>query len=145
MQDAKLPEKVVETVLDRGKLSKSEVLLLFGCPPDDYEHLKKDILRRWGNKVESGPRKIGGFVAKYRRRGRPKTATLPPAELELSEWERASIQRLAAVLDHVSLEDLLATCDSGRVFELEFFTGSGTASGFGIGKDNENNIYRFVF
>ena len=39
----------------------------------------------------------------------------------------------------------LVVCESGRVFELEFVTGAGTASGFGIGKDNEDNIYRFVF
>lgn len=39
----------------------------------------------------------------------------------------------------------LATCGKGRMFQLEFVTGAGTAHGFGIGKDNEENIYRFVF
>ena len=39
----------------------------------------------------------------------------------------------------------LAVCDRGRTFQLEFVTGAGTAHGFGIGKDNEENIYRFVF
>lgn len=39
----------------------------------------------------------------------------------------------------------LATCKSGRTLQLEFVTGAGTAHGFGIGKDNEGNIYRFVF
>ena len=77
-------------MLDRGKLSKSEVLLLFGCPPEDYEDLKKEILKLWGRQVQSGPRRIGGFVAKYRGTGRPKTVTLLPTELKLSEWERAS-------------------------------------------------------
>lgn len=38
----------------------------------------------------------------------------------------------------------LAMCKSGRVLDLEFMSGT-TAHGFGIGKDNENNVYRFVF
>ena len=44
-----------------------------------------------------------------------------------------------------NLGQALVACDTGRTFELEFLTGAGTASGFGIGKDNEGNIYRFVF
>jgi len=39
----------------------------------------------------------------------------------------------------------LAVCSTGRSLQLEFVTGAGTAHGFGIGKDNEGNIYRFVF
>ncbi len=39
----------------------------------------------------------------------------------------------------------LATCTTGRTFQIEFVTGAGTAHGYGIGKDNEGNIYRFVF
>jgi len=39
----------------------------------------------------------------------------------------------------------LATCKTGRVVDLEFVTGAGTAHGFGIGKDNQQNIFKFVF
>ena len=39
----------------------------------------------------------------------------------------------------------LAVCSTGRSVQLEFVTGAGTAHGFGIAKDNESNIYRFVF
>jgi hypothetical protein len=39
----------------------------------------------------------------------------------------------------------LATCASGAVLDLEFVTGAGTAHGYGIGKDNRENVYRFVF
>ena len=39
----------------------------------------------------------------------------------------------------------LLTCDRGRTFQIEFITGAGTANGFGIGKDNEGNVYRMVF
>jgi hypothetical protein len=39
----------------------------------------------------------------------------------------------------------IIVCGKGRTLQLEFVTGAGTAHGFGIGKDNESNIYRFVF
>lgn len=39
----------------------------------------------------------------------------------------------------------LAVCSKGRSVQLEFVTGAGTAHGFGIAKDNEGNVYRFVF
>jgi hypothetical protein len=39
----------------------------------------------------------------------------------------------------------LVTCTKGRTFQIEFVTGAGTAHGFGVGKDNEGNLYRFVF
>lgn len=39
----------------------------------------------------------------------------------------------------------VAVCTSGRVVDVEFVTGAGTGHGFGIGKDNQNNVFRFVF
>lgn len=39
----------------------------------------------------------------------------------------------------------LATCPKGRTYQLEFVTNAGTAHGSGIGKDNQGNVYRFVF
>ncbi|MCC7460628.1 MAG: hypothetical protein IT286_04920 [Proteobacteria bacterium] len=38
-----------------------------------------------------------------------------------------------------------AVCDDGRRFEFEFVTGSGTASGFGIARDTEGNIFKCLF
>lgn len=39
----------------------------------------------------------------------------------------------------------IATCTKGRVVQIEFITGAGTAHGFGIAKDNENNVFKMVF
>ncbi len=39
----------------------------------------------------------------------------------------------------------LLVCNRGRTIQIEFVTGAGTANGFGIGKDNEDNLYKFVF
>ena len=38
----------------------------------------------------------------------------------------------------------LVVCEKGNVFQVEFVT-AGSAHGFGIAKDREENIYRFVF
>lgn len=33
----------------------------------------------------------------------------------------------------------------GTIIEVEFYTGSGTANGFGLAKDNKGNIYKVLF
>lgn len=35
--------------------------------------------------------------------------------------------------------------NKGTVMEVEFYTGSGTANGWGIAKDNRDNIYKVIF
>lgn len=37
------------------------------------------------------------------------------------------------------------TCNQGRIIQVEFVTGAGTANGFGFAKDNKGNIYRVLF
>lgn len=39
----------------------------------------------------------------------------------------------------------LLACSRGTKFEAEFVTGSGTASGYGIAKDSNGNIYKMIF
>ena len=39
----------------------------------------------------------------------------------------------------------MLTCDQGRVINVEFITGAGTANGFGFAKDNKGNVYRVLF
>ncbi len=35
--------------------------------------------------------------------------------------------------------------NKGTIIEVEFYTGSGTANGFGLAKDNHGNIYKVLF
>ena len=35
--------------------------------------------------------------------------------------------------------------NKGTLIEIEFYTGSGTANGFGLAKDNHGNIYKVLF
>lgn len=39
----------------------------------------------------------------------------------------------------------IATCSDGRRLQVEFVTGAGTAHGYGVAKDSDSNVYRFVF
>lgn len=39
----------------------------------------------------------------------------------------------------------IVTCASGNVVQMEFVTGAGSASGFGIAKDSAGNVFRVVF
>ena len=38
-----------------------------------------------------------------------------------------------------------ATCSGGTTVEAEFYTGSGTANGYGVAKDSKSNVYKMVF
>jgi hypothetical protein len=37
------------------------------------------------------------------------------------------------------------TCSQGTTMEAEFFTGSGTANGYGVAQDSNSNVYKILF
>lgn len=37
------------------------------------------------------------------------------------------------------------TCTKGTTIEAEFYTGSGTANGYGVAKDSNQNVYKMLF
>jgi len=39
----------------------------------------------------------------------------------------------------------MMSCDQGTVIDMEFYTGSGTANGNGVAKDNKGNIFKVIF
>jgi len=45
----------------------------------------------------------------------------------------------------VNRGEAMSFCPSGRSIEAEFFTGSGTANGYGVAKDSDGNIYKMLF
>lgn len=100
-------KQVKEQVLNRGKLTKTEILLLFSLPAERYSELRNVIISSFSDDIESGPQRIGGLVAKYHRRGRPTKDVLPPARFELAEWEKVTVAKLVDMLDHKTIEDLL--------------------------------------
>lgn len=45
----------------------------------------------------------------------------------------------------VNRGEAFAVCTHGTTVEAEFFTGSGTANGYGVARDSRGNIYRMLF
>lgn len=45
----------------------------------------------------------------------------------------------------VNRGEAFGTCSNSSTFEVEFFTGSGTANGYGVAKDSEGNVFRLIF
>jgi DNA repair protein RadD len=102
MKIDELADEVEQRILERGGFTKAEVIRFWPIDEDSYSTLKSILLRR--GRVEIGPRRVGGFQAKRQRDG------LPPeteARLLLEEWERTVTQKLADLLQHKDLEDLL--------------------------------------
>jgi len=63
-----------------------------------------------------------------------------------SIWESVygsgfSVSNLAGV----NKGEAMLVCDDGTVYQVEFYTGSGTASGSGVAKDNKENIFKLLF
>lgn len=50
-----------------------------------------------------------------------------------------------ANLPGVNRGEAMLVGDRGTVMEVEFFTGSGTANGTGVAKDNQGNYYKVLF
>lgn len=45
----------------------------------------------------------------------------------------------------VNKGEAMLVCDKGTLMQVEFLTGSGTANGTGIAKDNRGNIFKVLF
>ena len=48
-------------------------------------------------------------------------------------------------LPGVNRGEAMLVGDRGTVIQVEFYTGSGTANGAGVAKDNKGNVYRVLF
>jgi hypothetical protein len=45
----------------------------------------------------------------------------------------------------VNRGEAILFCDRGTKIEVEFYTGSGTANGYGLAKDTRGNLYKVLF
>jgi hypothetical protein len=41
--------------------------------------------------------------------------------------------------------EAMAVCKSGNRLQVEFYTGSGTASGLGVASDDNGNVFKLIF
>lgn len=51
----------------------------------------------------------------------------------------------AGILPGVNRGEAMLVGERGTVIQVEFFTGSGTANGTGVAKDNKENIFKVLF
>lgn len=95
----------------------------------------------------------------------PLTLTLPSGETCQGQWSSAAPQQVsvssggmftmygpaagysvtAGNVPGVNRGEVFMSCDQGATVQAEFFTGSGTASGYGVARDSFGNIYKMVF
>jgi hypothetical protein len=95
----------------------------------------------------------------------PLTMTLPNGEACTGQWSSAAPQQVAVTsaslftlygpaagysvtagnVPGVNRGEAFMNCDRGTTVQAEFYTGSGTANGYGVAKDSSNNIYKMLF
>lgn len=64
----------------------------------------------------------------------------------LSAWAAAfGAGYSVKIVPGVNRGEAVAVGNKGTVVEIEFYTGSGTANGVGVAKDNKGNIYKLLF
>lgn len=51
----------------------------------------------------------------------------------------------SGILPGVNKGQAFLTCTGGTTIEAEFFTGSGTANGYGVARDSNANVYKMIF
>jgi hypothetical protein len=91
--------------------------------------------------------------------------TLPDGEACRGKWSSAAPQQVsvstgslfsmygsaagygvtAGNVPGVNRGEAFLTCDRSTTIQAEFFTGSGTANGYGVAKDSRGNIYKMIF
>lgn len=103
-QDVPIAE-IIQMILDRGGLTKDDILQLWGLSEADYAALKAALD---GEKlIEPGPRRTGGFVARFNRKPAPVVDSEVAEPTFKSEYERIASARLVELLSHAELEELL--------------------------------------
>ena len=45
----------------------------------------------------------------------------------------------------VNRGEAFVSCNQGTTMQVEFYTGSGTANGYGLAKDSLGNVYKLIF
>jgi hypothetical protein len=91
----------------QGKLTKDQILESWGIADADYRELQKAVLAA-DKSIEKGPKHSGGFEVKKRKGKFPEDGAADTLLLR-NEWEKGTVARLAELLQHGHLEDLLGT------------------------------------
>lgn len=98
-------KEVMERFNDKGEITQDEILTHWPLFKNEifYADLQKIIL---DDRIEKGPRGVGGFIAK-RRMGALPDEGLSVGLLLKDEWEKVTANRFCELFDHKTLESFL--------------------------------------
>lgn len=97
--------EIIQMILDRGRLTKDDILLLWGLSDEQYAVLKSELD---GHRlIEPGPKGTGGFVANFAHKPKGAKESEVPEPTYRSEHERVAAARLVELLNFQDLEELL--------------------------------------
>jgi len=104
MLDRGIAREVREIVLERGHVSKSDIVETYRLTEDDYIELQEQILAN--RSIRKGPKRTGGFTL-YEERQR--ISEKPSNEMPLlrTQWEEQAVERLTELLTGDALSTLL--------------------------------------
>jgi len=105
MLDQTIVREVLELILERGRLTKGEIIEIHSLTEDDYVTLQKRVLGA-NSGIGKGPKRTGGFVLWDRRKRTAKEASNERLLLR-TKWEEASVERLGELLTASQLNILL--------------------------------------
>ncbi len=72
----------------------------------------------------------------------PQQMSITSASLFTTYGPVAGYAVTAGNVPGVNRGEAFVACDRGTTMQVEFFTGSGTANGYGVAKDSANNVYK---
>ena len=103
-QGLPVPE-IIRMILDRGRLTKDDIKLLWDVTEEQYEALKERLESE--KLIEPGPRRIGGFTARFVRRPKQAATASTTPDLFRNDVDSQAAARLTELLSHEDLESLL--------------------------------------
>jgi hypothetical protein len=75
----------------------------------------------------------------------PQVASISWGSLFSRYGAGAGVATSVTGLPGINRGEAMAVCSSGNRVQVEFYTGSGTASGTGIAKDDLGNVFKLIF
>lgn len=86
-------DEIAQAVLERGSVTKNELIEVWGIKEEQYKGLLNAVLSSKGGVLEAGPKGRGGFTAREKRRS-PEGENAGSKPLCTSGWESAAVSRL---------------------------------------------------
>lgn len=96
---------IIQLILDRGRLTKNDIRLMWNLSEEQYALLKERLEDE--KVIEPGPRGAGGFIARFARRPKQSPEGETSAPPFKTDYERRAADRIAELLSHSELEELL--------------------------------------